>query len=353
MPITLNGTEGVDQSAVTGATELPRGTTAQRPASPTAGMIRFNTDFNINETYNGTAWVAVGTQSAYAFTADVLLVAGGGGGGGGSDGQGGGGGAGGVLYQEARTFTTQSYTVTVGAGGTGGNTTNNDNSGQGAKGSNTVAFGLTAQGGGGGELGFYTAASTAIKNGGSGGGGGQQYAGTGTPGISTQTSQDGATGYGFAGGTGGVYFGPQPGGGGGGAGGVGENGAGYDVTPAGKGGVGRQFSITGSSLYYAGGGGGGSKDNPSQAGGLGGGGNGGTTAGGGNGTANLGGGGGGAGTAGASNSGGNGGSGVVIIRYPALFTLTPSAGLTASTTTVGDNKVTTFTAGTGTISWSV
>jgi hypothetical protein len=44
---------------------------------------------------------------------------------------------------------------------------------------------------------------------------------------------------------------------------------------------------------------------------------------------------------------------VVIIRYPALFTLTPSAGLTASTTTVGGNKVTTFTAGTGTISWSV
>jgi hypothetical protein len=47
-----------------------------------------------------------------------------------------------------------------------------------------------------------------------------------------------------------------------------------------------------------------------------------------------------------------GGSGVVIIRYPATLTLTVGAGLTASTSTVGSNKVTTFTAGTGTISWS-
>jgi hypothetical protein len=43
----------------------------------------------------------------------------------------------------------------------------------------------------------------------------------------------------------------------------------------------------------------------------------------------------------------------VILRYSSLFTISVGAGLTASTTTVGDNKVTTFTAGTGTISWSI
>jgi hypothetical protein len=43
----------------------------------------------------------------------------------------------------------------------------------------------------------------------------------------------------------------------------------------------------------------------------------------------------------------------VILRYPATFTISVGVGLTASTSTVGSNKVTTFTAGTGTISWSV
>ena len=32
---------------------LPRGTTAQRPASPTAGMIRYNTTTSIGEYYDG------------------------------------------------------------------------------------------------------------------------------------------------------------------------------------------------------------------------------------------------------------------------------------------------------------
>lgn len=41
----------------TGAVRLPTGTTAQRPAAPIAGMIRFNTDTNLIEFYNGTIWV--------------------------------------------------------------------------------------------------------------------------------------------------------------------------------------------------------------------------------------------------------------------------------------------------------
>jgi hypothetical protein len=49
---------------------------------------------------------------------------------------------------------------------------------------------------------------------------------------------------------------------------------------------------------------------------------------------------------------GNGGSGVVILRYPAAYTITIGSGLTGSTSTVGENKVTTITAGTGNISWA-
>jgi hypothetical protein len=43
---------------------------------------------------------------------------------------------------------------------------------------------------------------------------------------------------------------------------------------------------------------------------------------------------------------------VVIIRYPASKTLTIGGGLTSTTSTVGANKVTVFTAGTDTISFS-
>jgi hypothetical protein len=41
----------------TGFLKIPSGTTAQRPASPTTGMIRFNTDLNSLEHYNGTYWI--------------------------------------------------------------------------------------------------------------------------------------------------------------------------------------------------------------------------------------------------------------------------------------------------------
>jgi hypothetical protein len=37
---------------------LPAGTTAQRPASPAAGMIRYNTSLGIIEAHNGSTWMA-------------------------------------------------------------------------------------------------------------------------------------------------------------------------------------------------------------------------------------------------------------------------------------------------------
>ena len=67
------------------------------------------------------------------------------------------------------------------------------------------------------------------------------------------------------------------------------------------------------------------------------------------GTANTGGGGGGTHNTGTS---GNGGSGVVILRYSNAYTISQSGGLTLSTTTSGSDKITTFTAGTGTISFN-
>lgn len=44
----------------TSALQIPSGTTAQRPSSPTAGDLRFNTTTTSAEIYNGTAFVAVG-----------------------------------------------------------------------------------------------------------------------------------------------------------------------------------------------------------------------------------------------------------------------------------------------------
>ena len=125
----------------TGTFKLPRGTTAQRPGSPSAGMARFNTSLNYTEVYNGAAWVrftpdnvltnpsvfgqvatASGTHlmddtgiyrthwflsGSHTFTplytgyVEVLVVAGGGGGGTG----GGGGGAGGLVYNSAFAVT--------------------------------------------------------------------------------------------------------------------------------------------------------------------------------------------------------------------------------------------------------
>ena len=43
----------------TGAFDLPSGTTAQRPGSPTSGYTRFNTDLGVMENYDGSAWLKV------------------------------------------------------------------------------------------------------------------------------------------------------------------------------------------------------------------------------------------------------------------------------------------------------
>ena len=99
-----------------------------------------------------------------------------------------------------------------------------------------------------------------------------------------------------------------------------------------SGGAGLASSITGSSVTRALGGAQGKQGNTGTSGGA----NTGT---------------GGRGTGGPSNAG-SGGSGIVILRYPSKYTITVAGGHTATTTTVGTDKVTTFTGGTGNVSWS-
>ena len=329
------------------AITLPVGTDAERPSNPVTGMIRWNTDTDALEGYDGVEWAPIssvpisatgGTVSdvtiggvdyrIHAFTStgtstfevvslgtttgevDVLVVAGGGGGGGHTNStstRGGGGGAGGVAFGTI-TFPAGSYTVTVGAGGTTRNT-----------GNNSSIDGILAKGGG---FGAYrdpdnTVFSGTDRSGGSGGGG--SYYGSNEEGFATQPDTNAnVDDFGFNGGRGWdlSQSSPYPGSGGGGASEKGE--ALSSGSRGGNAGDGIDYSTEfgtdfGESGYFAGGGGGGGETTSGQ-GGLGGGGNGGTGSNGGqNGTPNTGGGGGGAGRD--SSQGGTGGSGIVLIRY--------------------------------------
>lgn len=46
-------------TSTTGALNLPYGTTAQRPSSPSIGYLRFNQTLSVVEFYNGSAWVTL------------------------------------------------------------------------------------------------------------------------------------------------------------------------------------------------------------------------------------------------------------------------------------------------------
>jgi hypothetical protein len=205
----------------------------------------------------------------------------------------------------------------------------------GTSGNNSVFATVTSTGGGRGGSGGTNNAQT----GGSGGGGGAQVvAGSGAAGTANQ---------GFAGGNASGTFASA-----GGGGGAAEAG---NADGQREGGDGVASTITGSSVSYAGGGAGGSNSGSTVTGATGGGGNGtGNNTNGGAGTANTGGGGGGGGsTPGVGNgNGGNGGSGVVILSYPSTFDIRNGAGLTYTTSVVGSNKVTVFTAGTGNIQFA-
>jgi hypothetical protein len=338
----------------TGFLQLPTGTTAQRPASPVTGMVRYNATLQDTEYYDGTTWRAIsegypaatgGTvhdtviggipYRVHSFTTtgnstftvtrsgeiEYLIVAGGGSGG---SRHAGGGGAGGLLTGFT-TVTPQSYTITVGAGGVAlfnpGTTTGFN----GVNGDNSSAFGLTAVGGGGGGIGAVA------PGGGSGGGGGENTGKLGGAGIAGQ---------GNAGGNGNTSNTWGGGGGGGGAGSAGQNAQVRNSVSGGNGGQGITSFIFGVPRFFAGGGGGACYGNSTSldplvknhgVGGVGGGGPGGTALGF-PGSPNTGGGGGGGSSNGdATGKGGDGGSGIVVIRYILNEGTTASATTTVST----------------------
>ena len=291
---------------------------------------------------------SIGSTLPSSFTVDYLVVAGGGG----TDLFSGGGGAGGLrtsfagstngggssLENSLTLSTGQAYNITVGAGGPGvayvspGGT---------STGSNSVFHNITSNGGAGGSYQTGT-------DGGSGGGAG---CGSNPGSYSGGSALTSPTVQGYDGGNSGPRSGAYPCGGGGGAGGAGQN---YQSsTVAGNGGIGLSNSITGAAVFYAGGGGGAVyTSGTAGSGGNGGGGDGGkvNVSNGTNGAANTGGGGGGSPTNPVGKSvGNNGGSGVVILRYPTGYILT---GISGSTITSGSYDITTFTSGTGNITFN-
>jgi len=58
----LGGQAGVLTVAGTGALTLPKGNNAAQPATPISGMVRYNTDTNSVEFYNGSQWTAFGVS---------------------------------------------------------------------------------------------------------------------------------------------------------------------------------------------------------------------------------------------------------------------------------------------------
>jgi len=298
-------------------------TTERNALSVSNGDLIYNSTEGKLQFYNGTSWA--NTSNIEGFEIEYLVVGGGGAGAYRYDAQraAGAGGAGGFRNsttgeesgypmtdpeQKYIAAISTNYTVTVGAGGTGaiyGGTSGNDSQfsiivaaggGRGSSAFTGRAGGIsgsdktTVGSGGGGQIGSY--------NSGDDRGGGGSY-GQGASGSSR--------------------------GGGGGAGAVGTN-------PTG--GAGKSSAISGSSTTYATGGTG----NNNNAG-----------------SANTGNGGGSSTSDGGGGSSGNGyagGSGIVILKYPDSYSISGGAGLTSSTTTSGGYKITTFTAGTDTISFS-
>ena len=332
----------------TAGLKMPKGSSAYAaPPTVAQGMMRnlggtaSEGSVSVMQHYNGTEWKNfVNINPTPPLVVDFLVIAGGGGGAGGNGYfHGGGGGAGGYrnsyLTEPSGGNTTSesslslntstSYTVTVGEGG-----------GPRSGGLNSVFSTITSAAAHyGGTGGYETGGSRNGQAGGSGGG--ACYSGSAGGAVSPTQGYSG----------GGAPSGsPYTAGGGGGAGVAGYPGT---STSGGNGGNGLASLITGTSVTRAGGGGGTGSGITDGLGGLGGGGNGGynsATSG----TTNTGSGGGGS----DRNPGnpGSGGSGVVILRYPKAYTITAGGSLTSSTITDGTDKVTTFTAGSDTITFS-
>lgn len=300
-----------------------------------------------------TALTISGLTVAPPLTVSYLVVAGGGGAGY-YAGAGGGGGGLRTSYTNSSSLNghnetaltlspATNYSLTVGGGGVSRPASVGSGANYGDDGNNSIFSTITSTGGGGGGGG--TGAQNG-RTGGCGGGGARYNSGTATGGtvVTSPVTQ------GYPGGGGNTNT--NGAGGGAGAAGIDNNntgGAGLAVnilnaTNSSSASVGQ---VSGSNTYYAGGGGGYSNG----SGGIGGGGAATGSASATGGLPNTGGGAG--GDNGAQNKGG--GSGLVILRYPSVYTITVGAGITQSSGspfTEGSDKVSVFTAGTGNIQFN-
>jgi hypothetical protein len=307
----------MDQAVQTFADSTARDSAISTATAP-AGLVTYIEDTDAFEYWDGTEYKSFGTGPTGP-TLEYLVIAGGGGGGSGDSGGGGAGGyrssvsgessGGGQSAESTFTFGTAiNYPVTIGAGGAGA-------AGGGNMGVNGVATTFATIQSFGGGAGARNANGII---GGSGGGGADRT-------VVPRTGGAGTFGQGFKGGD---CVTVDQAGGGGGAGGAAANGAAATNNP---GGIGLSSSVTGTAVTRAEGGKGDSTSVVSGAANTGSGGD---------------------GTDATAGTGGSGGSGVVILKYPTSFTITLGAGLTGTTSTVGSNKVTIITAGTGEVSWA-
>ena len=353
MALTKVSTGVVDMSQDTGGLIIPKGTTAQQPTCTAAnlGSIRENTTKNKVEVCTANAgtptwqFLEEAGTSFTPLTVDYLVVAGGGAGGHSYGASGSGGGAGEFLYKTSQALTTGSpgYSVIVGSGslavtGSGQLPDYAPNGGD-----STFNLDVTNGGAGGSNSGAYNPGAS----GGSGSGG--------VLGIVGGTSVKTAGGLGNNGGYGSVTANAYGSGGGGGALTAGANGS---SSVGGNGGDGETNSITGTPVVYSAGGGGGryitySANAQGGSGGIGGNPISGTPTT----PTNYG-----CGGAGGSyapgtiaQQGGNASSGVVILRYPSAYDINfqTGVGFISSTATLSatSEKVTTITAGSGTITF--
>ena len=341
------------------ALNLKSYTTTQRDAlTSVAGDMIYNSTTSRVEHYNGSSWAA----GLAAVQVQYVIVGGGGSGGSvyGANNMGAGGaGAGGYVssvigensggglsaHQTLYAAPSTNYPVSIGAGGAASSSGSKQENG--FCGNASYFNNIVANGGGAAGSYLYRQKTGQEIKGGSGGGKGTRI----NVSASANEGGDGLAGQGYAGGAAQqVFNGAANGcGGGGGASAAGSDAPGSNN--GGNGGAGVATSISGSSVTYAGGGGGGAYATQGT-GGAGGGADAIKNANGNSGTANTGGGAGGLYITNTTQRyGGNGGSGIVILRYPNTYTISQS-GLTLTTATDGDDKVTTITAGTGTVSWA-
>ena len=332
---------GLDAS--TDATVFPKGTTAQRPVSPDAGYIRYNTTDDVLETYDGTEWLVLDTLPP-AYSVDYLVVAGGGGGGARRGSGGGAGGlrtsygstsGGGSSAESSLTLTpSESYTITVGAGGAAASP---GSATLGGVGNSSVFASITSIGGGGGaSTGTAYPNMLTVDDGGCGAGGAGNNACNPNFNGDTVTKffGNGTSGQGYNGGLGtksanGGYGG---GGGGGGAASVGQSNTGCTLQSYGgstmAGGNALSVNINGTANSYSKGG---RALNGISTGGLTPGGN--NTGNGGDGNAE---------TPGINNGGAAGGSGIVILRMPTANYSGTTTG-SPTVTTDGTDTILTYT----------